>query len=178
MPSDRCSRQPAQPPVPADWIDYCDLPLESSRLPMRAESAGVARRRVRETLQLFDADPTMIDDAVLLTSEVVTNGLVHARPHGSALELSLTRDGDRLLVEVLDPSRTTPYLVGPPDPLRESGRGLRILGELAADHGVRLTERGVKVVWFEVAAWPPENLVRSGQGECHSGPCPGTSART
>ena len=88
MPSDRCSRQPAQPPVPADWIDYCDLPLESSRLPMRAESAGVARRRVRETLQLFDADPTMIDDAVLLTSEVVTNGLVHARPHGSALELS------------------------------------------------------------------------------------------
>ncbi len=191
MPSDPCPRQPVQPPVPGDWVDYCDLPLESSRLPMRAESAGVARRRVRETLRLFDADPDAIDDAELLTSEVITNGIVHARPHGSALELFLIREGDRLLVEVHDPSRGVPYLLAPPDTLRESGRGLQIVDELAADHGVRLSERNGKVVWFEVVAWPTpngggaaarppggENLVRSSRDECHAEPWRGTSPRT
>lgn len=131
--------------------------LESSRLPMRAESAGVARHRVRETLRLFDADPDMIDDAVLLTSEVVTNGLVHAGPCGSGLELLLTRAGDRLLVEVHDPSHAIPSLVGPPDALSESGRGLRIVDELAADRGAKLAGRDGKVVWFELVAWPKPN---------------------
>jgi anti-sigma regulatory factor (Ser/Thr protein kinase) len=150
---------------------------------MRAESAGAARRRVRETLHLFDADPGAIDDAELLTSEVVTNGIVHARPHGPALELFLIRAGDRLLVEVHDPSRSVPYLVAPKDTLRESGRGLPIVAELAADHGVRLTERNGKVVWFEVVAWPApngggENVVRAAGDECHPGPWPGTSPRT
>ena len=139
------------------------MPLESSRLPMRAESAGVARRRVRETLRLFDADPDVIDDAVLLTSEVVTNGLVHAGRYESVLELLLTRDGDRLLVEVHDPSHTIPSLVDPPDALSESGRGLRIVDGLAADRGARLTERNGKVVWFELVAWPKPNDDNPGQ---------------
>jgi len=144
---DRCPTQP-------DPADALGMPLESSRLPMRAESAGVARRRVRETLQLFDADPDAIEDAVLLTSEVVTNGVVHARACGSALELFLIREADRLIVEVHDPSRTLPYLLGRADALNESGRGLVIVDKLAADRGVRLTERNGKTIWFEIVAWP------------------------
>jgi anti-sigma regulatory factor (Ser/Thr protein kinase) len=151
VPYDCCPEQPNQPPVPGH---SSDMPLESSRLPMRGESAGVARRRVRETLRLFDAAPDVIDDAALLVSAVVTNGVVHAGACGSALKMFLIRADDRLLVEVHDPSRTVPYLVGPPDTLSESGRGLRIVEELAAAYGVRLTERSGKIVWFEVVAWP------------------------
>jgi anti-sigma regulatory factor (Ser/Thr protein kinase) len=130
------------------------VPLESSRLPMRAESARVARRRVRETLELFDAAPDAIDDAELLTSELVTNGIVHAGAYGSALKLYLMRDDQRLIVEVHDPSRRVPYLLAEPDDFSESGRGLMIVDKIAADRGVRLTPQGGKVIWFELPAWP------------------------
>jgi anti-sigma regulatory factor (Ser/Thr protein kinase) len=121
---------------------------------MRPESAQAARRRVRETLELFDADPAVIDDAELLTSEVVTNGLVHAARPGAELRLLLFRDGDLLTVEVHDPSRALPHPLGSPDPLSESGRGLFLVTRLAVDHGAHLAEGRGKVVWFQVSAWP------------------------
>ncbi|MCW2901300.1 MAG: hypothetical protein JWO67_3565 [Streptosporangiaceae bacterium] len=133
--------------------DSRGCPLESSRLPMRPQSAQVARRRVRETLELFGADPAVIDDAELLTSEVVTNGLVHAARPGGEMRLLIFRDGDRVTVEVHDPSRALPHPDGAPDMLSESGRGLFLVKSLAADHGAHRTEGGGKAVWFQVLAW-------------------------
>ena len=157
MPYDCLTRLPEP-----DLIDPRGVPLESSRLPMRPESAGAARRRVRETLQLFDADPDAIENAVLLTSELVTNGLLHACGSGSALHLSVIRDAERLIVEVYDPSRAIPAPLGPRDALSESGRGLCIVEEFAAANGIRLTEQNGKIVWFELVAWPrpPEPTLR------------------
>ncbi|KAB2348515.1 ATP-binding protein [Actinomadura rudentiformis] len=60
---------------------------------------------------MYDADAAAMDNAELLTSELVTNGVVHVgrkRP-ATELGLSLIRDGERLLAEVHDPSRDLPH---------------------------------------------------------------------
>lgn len=128
--------------------------LMGVRLPMVPQSAEVGRKHVRETLELHCADKEAIDNAELLTSELVTNGLLHAARPGRELILSLMRDGDRSIIEVHDPSRDLPYAATPPDELSESGRGLFLVAALSTDYGIHLTEQVGKVVWFELIAWP------------------------
>src|SRR5260370_38545773 len=56
-------------------------------------AAAAARRFVRETLcswQLADRSSRLVDDAVLLTSELVTNAIVHA---GTPPQVSCRLDG-------------------------------------------------------------------------------------
>ncbi|WP_433331619.1 ATP-binding protein [Spirillospora sp. CA-294931] len=132
--------------------------LFSARLPARPEAVEVARHQIRDMLRLHGADRVAADDAELLASEVVTNGVVHvgANQPGTELVFSLMRDGDRLLVEVHDPSRELPCPRERPGELRESGWGLFMVGMVAADHGVHLTENKGKVIWFELPAWPRE----------------------
>ncbi|MFG1998038.1 ATP-binding protein [Spirillospora sp. NPDC048911] len=130
--------------------------LLSVRLPARPAAVEVARHQVRSVLALYEADATAMDNAELLTSELVTNGVVHVgreRP-GTELGLSLIRDGDRLLAEVHDPSREMPCAQDEIGELRESGWGLLMVATVAHDHGVHLTEGAGKVVWFELVAWP------------------------
>ncbi|GAA2621433.1 ATP-binding protein [Actinomadura fulvescens] len=130
--------------------------LLSVRLPACPAAVEVARHQVRGVLELYEADAVATDDAELLTSELVTNAVVHVgreRP-GAELGLSLIRDGGSLLVEVHDPSRELPYVRDEVGELQESGRGLLMVATVAHDHGVHLTEGAGKVVWFELIAWP------------------------
>ncbi|MFI0448129.1 ATP-binding protein [Actinomadura sp. 6N118] len=130
--------------------------LLSVRLPACPAAVEVARHQVRGVLELYEADAAAMDNAELLTSELVTNGVVHVgrkRP-GTELGLSLIRDGDRLLTEVHDPSRDLPHARDEVGELRESGWGLLMVATVAHDHGVHLTEGAGKVVWFELVAWP------------------------
>jgi anti-sigma regulatory factor (Ser/Thr protein kinase) len=67
----------------------CDL-TASAAYEAEPAAAGAARRFVRETLrswQLADRTSRLVDDAVLLTSELVTNAIVHAGTPASAGEL-------------------------------------------------------------------------------------------
>ena len=68
-------------------------------LPADGRAAGLARSVVRSRLQEWDLDD-LLDTAMLLTSEVVTNVIVHT---ASAPELELTQDGSALLVRVVEP---------------------------------------------------------------------------
>ena len=79
--------------------------------------------------------------AVLLTSELVTNAIVHAES-----DIAVTLRGERSLrVEVFDEG------LGPPGRVRlGSGGGLRLVDFLATSWGVSPQRRG-KVVWFELA---------------------------
>lgn len=91
----------------------------------------------------------VVEDVLLLVSEVVTNACLHA--HGPR-ELTLHCSPDRLRIEVTDDSpvhpRPRPFAVGVP-----GGHGLVVLERLSRSWGS--VPRGTgKTVWVEVAAPP------------------------
>jgi anti-sigma regulatory factor (Ser/Thr protein kinase)/anti-anti-sigma regulatory factor len=112
-------------------------------------AAAAARAFVREVLgywQLALPDNTLVDRAVLLASELVTNAVVHAR---TELELRVELRGDLLHLAVRDGSPRLLRLVT--DPVRdleaEGGRGLWLVEQLARAWGVNRHPDGGKVVW-------------------------------
>ena len=109
-------------------------------------AAAVARAFVREvcqTWQLARPDETVVDRAVLVANELVTNAVVHA---GSDLWLQLELRVDRLFISVRD---TNPRLLRsvPPDLEADGGRGLWLVDQLARAWGVRPAPDGGKTVW-------------------------------
>lgn len=110
----------------------------------RPESASAARRFVADTLAAWGL-PGLVDVAVLLVSELVTNALLHA---GTAIEVDCVRGRDAVRVSVLDgasaPGAPRAY---PAD--AATGRGLLIVQSLADDWGVSPAPEG-KCTWFEL----------------------------
>jgi anti-sigma regulatory factor (Ser/Thr protein kinase) len=108
---------------------------------------------VRDVLMHRHVNQKAVDTVELLTSEVVTNALVHARSvgvdpdEGPDLVVRIGRGFVR--VEVYDVSPEVPVR-RTPGPLDPSGRGMWIVDELARDWGVDHMPSG-KRVWFEVA---------------------------
>lgn len=102
-----------------------------------------ARALVRDTLLAWELDG-IVDEAVLLVSELVTNSLRYA--HGP-IGVRMVRGGS-LLVEVSDPL---------PDPPRarnataddEGGRGIQLVARESRRWGTRRGPMG-KTVWFEL----------------------------
>jgi anti-sigma regulatory factor (Ser/Thr protein kinase)/anti-anti-sigma regulatory factor len=85
----------------------------------------------------------VIDDVVLVVSELVTNAVVHAR---TKAELLLACGGGMLSVAVADHASTLPK-AGSGDPLAPGGRGLQLVTGLAETVGSYRTAGGSKVVW-------------------------------
>jgi anti-sigma regulatory factor (Ser/Thr protein kinase) len=110
-------------------------------------SVGTARRFVRDVLMTRMVGYSVVDTVELLTSEVVTNALVHAR---SAPELCVEVRQDVVRVAVSDTSTSEPVLQQP-DLESASGRGIAIVEQLAAEWGVERTAGVGKRVWFEVS---------------------------
>jgi anti-sigma regulatory factor (Ser/Thr protein kinase)/GAF domain-containing protein len=119
-------------------------------------AAAAARRFVRDTLQSWlvsDAAADghgLVDDAVLLTSELVTNAVVHA---GTAVEVTcrLADGGVEVVVSDGHPARLVPE---PPEnehipAERTSGRGLLLPAALASAWGVSYGQ-AAKSVWFRI----------------------------
>ncbi|MCW2542888.1 MAG: hypothetical protein JWM40_440 [Frankiales bacterium] len=144
-----------QPPVLAGARAACDRfrvsgPLSAELvLPPDVSSVGVGRRFVRETLARWDLD-RLTDTAVLLTSEVVTNSVLHAR---TEIVLSVRNDGGTVTISVHDGS---PHL---PRPRLHSvdattGRGLELLDRLAQEWHVD-ADRDGKTLTFTVGGVDP-----------------------
>lgn len=111
-----------------------------------ARSAPLACRRWLEA-HLVGEDRGQVDDAVLLASELVTNGVLYAR---SPLVVALRADDEGIRVEVGDASTALPARRRP-GPMATSGRGLALLERLASRWGVEILPDGRgKTVWFEV----------------------------
>ncbi|MCU1371443.1 MAG: rsbU4 [Ilumatobacteraceae bacterium] len=116
------------------------------------DAPAVARAFVRSGVELLGSSAP--DDAVLLTSEVVTNSVVHADT--DEVEVLLRRHGDAVHVAVTDSDPEQPEMQEA-DPTRVGGFGVRLIDELADDWGVDplAGEGGAgKCVWFEVALVP------------------------
>jgi len=102
-----------------------------------------ARRFVRDVVAPWGAGS--LDEVAVMTSEVVTNAMVHARSH---VTVRVRHAGAFGRVEVHDDSTEIPK----PQPLdfnRSGGNGLIILDALATKWGVNSTADRGKVVWFE-----------------------------
>lgn len=111
-------------------------------------SVGAARRFVRDVLMSRQVSVRVVETVELLTSEVVTNAIVHAQ---SGPQLAVELDGDVVRVAVRDLSPEVPVRrLGQLDDV--SGRGVVIVEELASAWGVDRERDGGKRVWFEVAS--------------------------
>jgi len=125
-------------------FDPVELHLDLTR---GVSSPSQGRNAVRRLLG-EDASAAFVADAMLATSELVTNALLHG--HGM-LELSACFDRVTgcLRVEVADSSSELPQTVA-----REvGGLGLRVVAELSSAWGSVLNEHG-KTVWFELEQPP------------------------
>lgn len=116
----------------------------SCELPATARSVTEARRFVTDALANWRLDG-LADTAALLTSEVVTNAVLHAR---TPMDLVVRKLRDGIAVEVTDGSRKQPR-VGRATPESTNGRGIALLEQLASTWGVT-THRGGKTVRFTV----------------------------
>jgi serine phosphatase RsbU (regulator of sigma subunit)/anti-sigma regulatory factor (Ser/Thr protein kinase) len=126
------------------------LTLDADRVhatfPPAVSSVSAARGFVRRILTGWGAG-TVVDDAVLLVSELVTNAIVHA---GTETEVACSRLDGAVRVEVSDrhPSRTLPSpTLGQDATDSEGGRGLFLSATLASAWGVQYTP-AAKQVWF------------------------------
>jgi anti-sigma regulatory factor (Ser/Thr protein kinase) len=116
------------------------------RLSLEPASASPSAARRWLADQLAGYPESMVADAALLVSEVVTNAVLHA---GTTIEVAIhAREGVR--VEVADGSTVLPNAKGYIADAA-TGRGLMLLEAMAAAWGVEVRPSG-KVVWFDVAA--------------------------
>ncbi|MER5490299.1 ATP-binding protein [Streptomyces sp. LE64] len=109
-----------------------------------------SRRAVRELLDHWGR-PGQAETAELLTSELVTNALVHTE---RAAVLRVAADPRRLRVEVRDFVRRRPEKRVPVPHEGTGGRGLVLVESLSDRWGVRGHGFG-KAVWFELESGHP-----------------------
>jgi anti-sigma regulatory factor (Ser/Thr protein kinase) len=115
-------------------------------LPPVARSVVEARRHVRATLADWQLD-ALSDAAQLLTSEVVTNSLLHAR---SPIRLTVEHTETGVRIAVTDGSTVVPS-VRPRSTSATTGRGLLLLSRLAEQWDTETSDGG-KTVWFTLSS--------------------------
>ncbi|MFC5750568.1 ATP-binding protein [Actinomadura rugatobispora] len=151
--------------TPAGWAPGA-LAAEGllGEIDLAATPAAVrlARSYVRELAgEFFGAGAAVLEDLELLTSETVTNAVVHAAPLIDGMIMLAVLHVDRhVRVEITD-GGPMPGGPGPADdPLAARGRGLRLVQALAVEHGRHHNTDGTATFWFEVAvdAHPGEEL--------------------
>ena len=122
----------------------------SAHLPPDRDSAARARELVRSTFQQSGCDDdSLLERLVLMTSEVVTNAILHAK---TDIDLVITVDGCQARLEVSDHSEARLAPVEAPALDDTSGRGLFVVTALADDWGVVDLEGGKgKTVWIQLA---------------------------
>ncbi|MFJ6212100.1 ATP-binding protein [Streptomyces sp. NPDC092296] len=173
-----------------------DVPTSSTMaLPHGPASVSTARRRLRRELRDREVPDPVVDDAVLILSELLSNACRHARPLAPLLDLDssaldnsaldnpvlnnsaqgnpaqgnpagavpvrgddaedvggvlvrwLVQSDGLLTLEVVDGGAPTRPRSARPSLTARGGRGLSIVGRLAADWGVRDDAPGEVTVW-------------------------------
>jgi anti-sigma regulatory factor (Ser/Thr protein kinase) len=90
----------------------------------------------------------LVDRAELLTSEVVTNAIVHAH---SPVRLVVEAQSSSVVVEVKDTAQTQLVAEGEEAAEADHGRGM-VLVDALSDRWGWWEEEGGKVVWFALVA--------------------------
>lgn len=117
-------------------------------LPHAPTSVSIARRHLSADLFASGVLDSVIDDATVIVSELLSNALRHARPLPSGqIRVAWSKDGDSVEVEVSDGGATTEPRRGRPALSSLGGRGLGIVESLAECWGVRHEDGGGATVW-------------------------------
>ena len=135
--------QQEPPTSQSDDIDQAHITLPPALTSGREARVFVADRLAEWRLE------GLLDTALLLTSELVTNAVVHAR---SPVSVTIRRILDRLRVEVADVGGGALVLRNPSADAT-GGRGLQLMDALAASWGTSAFDAG-KLVWFELTDPP------------------------
>jgi anti-sigma regulatory factor (Ser/Thr protein kinase) len=128
-----------------------------ARLSAGPAAAAEARGQVRAAICDWDV-PVDLDAAILLTSELVTNAILH--DGGQNITLAVRCSSDHLRVDVYDTSCSMPVVVDAPTDA-EAGRGLMLVATLSDEWGFFRTPAG-KAVYFTLAFQP--DLAEGGSG--------------
>jgi anti-sigma regulatory factor (Ser/Thr protein kinase) len=126
-----------------------------ANLPHSSVSVRQARAKLAQELSERDVLGTVVDDAVLILSEFVTNSLRHARALNSdTIRVSWSLSGEGVLrIEVTDGGGTTRPVTKPysMSVSAQAGRGLEIVDRLADRWGSQREESGDEyTVWAEL----------------------------
>ena len=119
------------------------------RLTREPAAAAEARSQVRAVIRAWKV-PVDPDIAVLLTSDLVTNAIMHG--DGETVTLAIRCSGGHLRIDVYDTSRSLPMAADEPA-VTETGPGLVLVAALSTEWGSFRTPAG-KVVYFTLAFQP------------------------
>ncbi|HEX7746950.1 MAG TPA: ATP-binding SpoIIE family protein phosphatase [Micromonosporaceae bacterium] len=137
-------------------VEHAAAPSRSAGMEVPAEPTAPGRVRRWMTAQLADwkVPEAVIGAAVLCTSELTTNALLHA---GTAARVQIDLSAERLLVSVADSGTRGTVTRAHTDALSSRGRGLGLIEQLSDAWGTDPSVRG-STVWFEMTL--PESGAR------------------
>ena len=158
--------------------------MRTTTLDPDASSAAKARSFLRASMRRWEITEPQ-DSALLLTSELVTNAVVHARTRvaltvaiaKATLEVAVADRNMRLPRPRYAPEQAPP--TSTPLWLEDGGRGLLIVNALADEWGIA-EERHGKHVWFRLAVdetWPHSTSCPCGGADLHDAVSLGSGRR-
>ncbi|MDY7086474.1 MAG: SpoIIE family protein phosphatase [Actinomycetota bacterium] len=129
-------------------VEHAVAMSRSATMLVPAEPTGPSRVRQWMTTRLREwsvPDP-VVGAAILCTSELTTNALLHA---GTPAQVHIDLNAERLLVSVADTGTRGSVIRAHADTMSSRGRGLGLIEELSDSWGTDPTVRGT-TVWFEM----------------------------
>ncbi|MEU4419755.1 SpoIIE family protein phosphatase [Actinoplanes sp. NPDC024001] len=129
-------------------VEHALAMSRSATIKVPAEPTGPSRVRQWMTTRLreWSVPEPVIGAAILCTSELTTNALLHA---GTPAQVHIDLNAERLLVSVADTGTRGSVIRAQTDTLASRGRGLGLIEELSDSWGTDPTVRG-STVWFEM----------------------------
>ncbi len=109
-------------------------PAATVRLPFEPSTPGIARTKLAAFLTINRAAPSVIDDALIVLSEMIANAVAHGAPADDGrMEIGWSIDPDRQLLEVSVHDGGDGATLKPIDFDEDSlsGRGLSIINRVA-----------------------------------------------
>jgi anti-sigma regulatory factor (Ser/Thr protein kinase) len=105
---------------------------DTVRLPFAPSTPGIVRTRLAGFLTIHQASNTVIDDALIVISEMIANAVSHGEPgKDGTIEISWALSGSLLELSVLDGGEGGSLKPIDFDEDSLSGRGLSIINRLA-----------------------------------------------
>ncbi|WP_460067752.1 ATP-binding protein [Streptomyces sp. YKOK-I1] len=126
------------------------MPSYTLTCPPLDTSPHIARDFVATVLRALELDRALVDDAILCTSELVTNACTHAKGDGTVLWLAV--EERRLRVAVYDGDENPPVIREQMPEMWEQGggRGLYLVDALTEGRWGHGPHPEGKAVWFDL----------------------------
>jgi serine/threonine-protein kinase RsbW len=122
------------------------MSVQTLRVPWMMSSAVAVRRALVAELRALGVDAVVVDETEIVISELVTNAVRHAKPLADGtIHVSWSVRVDVVEIEVTDGGGPTAPHPAPRSVWSAGGRGLRIVGSLAYEWGVRENGTGSSV---------------------------------